>query len=115
MLQPFREECLGDVGKLRIFHILDLHSLEIVGEHLVVGVEIAFALDEDGPGGRIEVVEGEDQAQGKGLLQAKKGGGGDGDTLFTEHIEEADKHSLPPFTCGLVPPAGERGSDPRSS
>ena len=96
MLQPFREERLGDVGQLDIFHILDLRPLEIVGEHLVVGIEIAFAFDEDGTGGRVEIVEGDDQAQGKGLLQAKKGGGGDGNPLFAEHIEESDKHDLMP-------------------
>ena len=101
ILQPLLEERLGDVGELDIFHLLDRRPLEIVGKDLIVGIEVPFALDENGTGRRVEVVQGADQAQGEGLLQAEKGGGGDGDPPFAEHIEEADKHgSLPPLPAG---------------
>ena len=80
--------------ELDIFHLLDLRPPEIVGKDLVVDVEVPFALHEDGTGRRVEVVDGADHAQGKGLLQAEKGGGGDGNPPLPEHIEESDKHGF---------------------
>ena len=94
MLQPLLEERPGDVGELDIFERLALRPPEILGEELVVDVEVPFALHENRTGSRVEVVDGGDHAQGEGLLQAEKGGGGDGNPLLPEHVEESDKHGL---------------------
>ena len=103
--QPLFEQRLGDVGQFDIGDILKRCPLEMVGEDLIVGVEVPFALDEDSAGRRVEVVHGTDQAEGECLLKTEKGGRGDRDPLFPEHVEKSCKHGIPSIhspLCWLI-------------
>jgi hypothetical protein len=63
-----------------------------MGEDLVVEVKVPFALDQDGPGGGVKILQGGDQAQTHGFLEAEEGSGRGRDPYFTEFVEEVDKH-----------------------
>jgi hypothetical protein len=64
----------------------------VVGEGPVVEIEITLALDQDGPGPDVEIVEGIDQTFAHGPLQLQKGGGRNRDPDFLKHIKEIYEH-----------------------
>ena len=73
--QPLFQQGPGDVVQLEPLQIGQLGPLEMVGEDLVVEVEIALAFDQDGPGGGVEVVSRNSISPGRALCNVKKGRG----------------------------------------
>jgi hypothetical protein len=63
-----------------------------MGEDLVVEVEVAFALYQDGPGRGVKILQGGYETETEGLLEAEEGSGSGRDPDFTEFIEEVDEH-----------------------
>jgi hypothetical protein len=62
-----------------------------MSEDLVVEVKVAFALDQDGPGGGIKVFQRGDQPQTHGFLEAEEGSRRRRNAHFAKFIEEVDK------------------------
>jgi hypothetical protein len=61
---------------------LELNPFESMGKNLVVEIKISFALNENGTGARVKVIDGVDQSHAQGLLKPKEGGGRDRDAYF---------------------------------
>jgi hypothetical protein len=51
-----------------------------VSKNLIIEVKVSFALDQDGTGSRVEIIQRVDEPKAKGLLKPKKGGGRNRDT-----------------------------------
>ena len=92
VLQPFLKQGPGDLGELDLIGRSQLRPFEVVGKDLIVEIEIPFALDQDGAGGRVEIVEGTDKPQVEALLQPQEGGGGDRDPQLLQKIEKFREH-----------------------
>ncbi len=112
-LQPLLQEGPGHLGQLLVLRLLQDHSAEMVGEHLVIGVEVPLALHQNRPGGGVEVLHGADEPHPQRLLEFQKGRGLYGNTPVTEGIEEFNEHVLLPMRASGA--AGLRSPGPGSS
>jgi hypothetical protein len=65
----------------------------MVGEYLIVGVEITFALHENGPGDRVKIIEGMNESLMHGFLQAQERGRRDRNSPVSQRIEKIYKHN----------------------
>jgi hypothetical protein len=64
-----------------------------MSKYLIIEVKVAFALDQDGPGGGIKVLQRGDQPQTHGSLEAEEGSRSRRNAHFAKFIEEVDKQS----------------------
>ena len=62
-----------------------------MSEDLVEEIEVAFALDEDATGRRVEVLEGIHQPAGHRPVEREKRGGADRQPYPAQFIEEVDE------------------------
>ena len=70
-----RQQSLGGLGEFELVRRIEFHPVKMVGEGPVVEVEIPLALDQDGPGSDVEIVQGIDQSPAQGPLQLQESGG----------------------------------------
>lgn len=100
--QPLVEQGPDRVVKWELLRRALLHAGKKAHEDLVVGVEIPLALHQDCPGYSIEVVPGDDEPQGKGLLQPEKGGRGHRYAAFPQVVKEGNEHVRAPYSQDSV-------------
>ena len=92
VLQPLFKQGAGQFIDFEPSGIGQFGPFEVVGEDLVVQVEVALAFDQDGARSRVKVVQGLDQALGQRLVQGQKGRGRNGNALGFKGIKEVDEH-----------------------
>jgi len=56
--------------------------------------KISFALDQNGTGSGIKIIQGVNKPQTEGFLQPQKAGGRNGDSHILQGIKKIDEHRL---------------------
>jgi hypothetical protein len=72
VLQPLLEQGAGHFVDGQAFIVRQGGPFEMMGEHLVVEVEVAFAFDQDGARDGVKVFQAGDQAPGRALCARSK-------------------------------------------
>ncbi len=97
VLEPLSQQGPGDVVDLQARCIGQVGALEIMGKDLVEKIEIPFALDQNGPRGGVEFIQGRDEAIGQGPVQGQKGRGVDRHAHLFELVEKGQEHDQKRF------------------